>query len=407
MSLSPNRDSARGSAGENQARIALEDELLAKVVSIEAAVKLSDIDGLVNLATSNGGFLNDELRCKAWPILLGSNIECEEADGTEDQPGRWKELPCHRDEDQVHLDVNRAFVYYPSESEKEIENRKSMLSDLIIQVLREHPLLCYFQGYHDIIQVFLLVLGPKLAPPAVRRISLFRIRDYMLPSLAPSLRHLHIIPALLELADVDLGQHLSHTRPFFALAATLTLYAHDIQEYSDIARLYDFLLAHEPVVAIYMFTAIIISRRHELLEISVDDPEMLHFALSKLPQPLDLELLINRTVQLFSSYPPDRLPRLIWWRLSPNSVLKTARDLKNRQSLKQGEIYFSQQARQLRREELQQKALQYVWKHRRPASSISLAIVVGIMSFWFSRNGYDRFIWGSMQKFVGAVLGRR
>ncbi len=26
----------------------------------------------------------------------------------------WKELPRHRDEDQVQLDVNRAFVYYPN-----------------------------------------------------------------------------------------------------------------------------------------------------------------------------------------------------------------------------------------------------------------------------------------------------
>jgi TBC1 domain family member 20 len=27
---------------------------------------------------------------------------------------RWKELPPHRDEEQVQLDVNRAFVYYPN-----------------------------------------------------------------------------------------------------------------------------------------------------------------------------------------------------------------------------------------------------------------------------------------------------
>jgi hypothetical protein len=26
----------------------------------------------------------------------------------------WKDLPCHRDEDQVRLDVTRAFIYYPN-----------------------------------------------------------------------------------------------------------------------------------------------------------------------------------------------------------------------------------------------------------------------------------------------------
>jgi len=29
------------------------------------------------------------------------------------EAGPWKELPRHRDEDQVQLDVNRAFIYYP------------------------------------------------------------------------------------------------------------------------------------------------------------------------------------------------------------------------------------------------------------------------------------------------------
>lgn len=28
--------------------------------------------------------------------------------------GDWKELPRHRDEDQVQLDVNRSFIYYPN-----------------------------------------------------------------------------------------------------------------------------------------------------------------------------------------------------------------------------------------------------------------------------------------------------
>ena len=28
--------------------------------------------------------------------------------------GDWKELPRHRDEEQVQLDVNRSFIYYPN-----------------------------------------------------------------------------------------------------------------------------------------------------------------------------------------------------------------------------------------------------------------------------------------------------
>ena len=293
------------------------------------------------------------------------------------------------------------------ESEKEIDSRKSSLSDLIVRVLREHPMLCYFQGYHDIVQVVLLVLGDKLAPSAVARISLLRIRDYMLPSLNPSLRHLQIIPLLLNSTDPELGRSLSHIQPFFALAATLTLYAHDIQEYSDIARLYDFILAHEPVVTIYMFTAIIMSRRDELLKIPVDEPEMLHFTLSKLPQPLDLESIIFKSMQLFCGHPPHTLPRLIWWGISQNSVLKTSRNIKEKQSVKRGEELFMKQAAQLKREELQKKALKFMWKYRRPASSIILTVLAGVMSMWLAKNGHDRTLWAYLFKLRGAFNVRK
>lgn len=293
------------------------------------------------------------------------------------------------------------------ESEKDIDLRKSSLSDIIVQVLREHPMLCYFQGYHDIVQVLLLVLGDQLAPSAVARISLLRIRDYMLPSLTPSLRHLQIIPTLLELADPELGRRLSRTQPFFALAATLTLYAHDIQEYSDIARLYDFILSHEPVVAVYMFTAIVMSRREELLEIPIEEPEMLHFTLSKLPQPLDLESLISKTMQLFNTHPPEKMPNLLWWRISSNSVLKTSRNLKEKQSLKRGEELFARQAAQMRREELQKKASKLIWQYRRPAASITLTVLAGVMSIWLTRNGYDRTLWVYLVKLRGAFQLKR
>ncbi len=141
-------------------------------------------------------------------------------------------------------------------SEKELDRRKQQLSDLITELLRRHPILCYFQGYHDIVQVFLLVLGVEHSMPAVAHLSLLRIRDFMLPSLRPALLHLRLLPSIIYAVDPGLCKHLSGTEPFFALAATLTLYAHDIQEYGDIARLFDFLLAREAVVSIYLFAVV-------------------------------------------------------------------------------------------------------------------------------------------------------
>lgn len=78
----------------------------------------------------------------------------------------------------------------------------------------------------------------------------------MLPSLSPALDHLHLLYPLLYAADPGLCGHISRTQPFFALAATLTLYAHDIQEYSDIARLFDVLLAMDPIFPVYLFAEV-------------------------------------------------------------------------------------------------------------------------------------------------------
>lgn len=228
----------------------------------------------------------------------------------------------------------------------------------------------------------------------------------MLPSLKPSLKHLHIIPAIIERADPALRQHLSGTRPFFALAATLTLYAHDIQEYSDIARLFDFLLAHEPVVSIYLFAAIILSRKKELLEIPVDEPEMLHFMLSKLPYPLDLEGLIRRAMQLFQDYPPESLPFRTWKRIPECSVLKTSRDPFKEHTAEDAIRLFDEQTRHFNSEERRKMAIGFLWKHRRAIGTVALAVFVGAVSMWLRKKGLDESIWTYLGRFKTAIESR-
>ena len=123
-------------------------------------------------------------------------------------------------------------------------------------MLRQHPLLHYFQGYHDIVQVLLLVLGVNAAMPACASLSVLRIRDFMLPTMAGTEPHLRLFKDIVYAVDPLLAQHLRQTEPFFALAATLTLYAHEIEEYGDIARLFDFLLANEAAMSLYLYAAV-------------------------------------------------------------------------------------------------------------------------------------------------------
>ncbi|KAF4836857.1 GTPase-activating protein gyp10 [Colletotrichum siamense] len=366
------------------------DHLRRKTDDILEACKWRNVEALGSLASTRGGFLTDDLRRKAWPILLGlaDSEDFKEIIATGiDETKSWKDLPRHRDEDQVQLDVNRAFIYYPNhQSDAELDKNKSELSDLITEVLRRYPYLCYFQGYHDICQVFLLVLEPPWRARLVSRLSVLRIRDFMLTNLEPTVAQLRLIPDILNAADPKLKRHLSGTEPFYALAGTLTMYAHDIQAYRDIARLFDILLTREPVFSVYMFAQIVLNRRDELFDNDEDDPSMLHLILSKVPQKMDLEALIASTTVLYERYPPETLSA--WRRISKASSLKTARSVEvcAKQTMDEGYSFFERQLAELRALERRQKILRTLWAYRKGAAAAGLAVVVGLVAVYLRRN---------------------
>ncbi|KAL8412283.1 hypothetical protein RB596_001499 [Gaeumannomyces avenae] len=369
-----------------------QSDLSPKAQAIREACKLHRVDDLKELALSKGGFLSDSLRQQAWPVLLGLAPEDEVIDpdgpSVTDQASSWRELPRHRDEDQVQLDVDRAFVYYPNH--------------LIIEVLRRHPYLCYFQGYHDICQVFLLVLEPAQCSLAVSRLSVLRIRDFMLPNLAPAIAQLRLLPDILDAADPALWRHLSQTEPFFALSGTLTMYAHDVQTLGEIARLFDALLALDPTFSVYVFAAIVLSRRDELFDTPDSEPEMLHSILSKLPQPLDLDALLARAAELVVRHRPDRLPA--WRHVSAASVLKTARDTATcaAQSMSYGRACFDRQVRELEFAEKRDKLKAALWRYRRPARAVAFAVAFGVLAFWLRRSpGPQAYVTDLLSRWIG------
>ncbi|KAK3686546.1 GTPase-activating protein gyp8 [Vermiconidia calcicola] len=212
--------------------------------------------------------------------------------------------------------------------------------------------------------------------------------------------HLHLLPAVLFAADPTLARHLSQTQPFFALSATLTLYAHEIEEYGSISRLFDFLLANEAVVSVYLFAVVVISRKDELLEIEAEEPEMLHSILSKLPKPLDLDSLIQRTVSLFREYPPEKLPGRTWSRISSNSVLKTTRDFHklSQQTLSDGERYFKKEAAEIQRRDVlmhrQRQVQALARRYRRPVTWTGAAVFAAIFALYF-RNYSPQYSWAA------------
>lgn len=272
----------------------------------------------------------------------------------------------------------------PDLSDAALESRRSQLSNLICQVLRRHPFLSYFQGFHDICQVLILVLTPAGAAPCVSRLSVLRIRDFMLPNLGPTTAQLRLLPDILGKADPELRRHVASIEPFYALAGTLTMYAHNIEAYHDIARLFDVLLAHEPVFIIYMFTQIVIDRRKEIFEI--DEADLLQVVLARVPPKMDIDALIARSVELYKHHPPETLRS--WRRISRASALKTARDVQDaaKQTIEQGEAYFEIQAKELRWIDVKDKMVMAAWRYRRPARALGMAVAVSLVAIYIRRN---------------------
>lgn len=56
------------------------------------------------------------------------------------------------------------------------EGLQEELIDIILRVLKRNPQLHYYQGYHDIVVTFLLVLGERIATPLVEKLSTHHLR---------------------------------------------------------------------------------------------------------------------------------------------------------------------------------------------------------------------------------------
>lgn len=234
------------------------------------------------------------------------------------------------------------------------------------------------------------MLAPELQVTAVARLSVLRIRDYMCSTMSPAMAQLYLIPDILRKADPKLWLHVAGTNPFFALSSTLTMYAHDVTSLDEISRLFDILLAREPVFSLYMYVATILSKRDEIFDTPIEEQDVLHVILSKLPKQLDVDALIASAARLFEQHPPESLRS--WRNISSASVLKTARSLESIQSqtLEEGEAYFKQQELELERarkwEEQRKRVAVIVSRYKHPAGAVGLALLVGALAFWLRRS---------------------
>ncbi|KAM9814030.1 TBC1 domain family member 20 [Neosynchiropus ocellatus] len=264
-----------------------------------------DVAALRRMAISEGGLLTDEIRQQVWPKLLNvpPKVLEEEPDIVEREN--------NKDYNQVLLDVQRSLRRFPpGMPDEQRAGLQEELIDIILRVLKRNPQLHYYQGYHDIVVTFLLVVGERLASTLVEKLSTHHLRDFMDPTMDNTKHILNYLMPIIERVNPEVHDFMQQAEvgTVFALSWLITWFGHVLSDFRHVVRLYDFFLACHPLMPIYFAAVIVLYREEEVLDCECD-MAMVHHLLSQIPQDLPYETLISRAGDLFVQFPPSELAK--------------------------------------------------------------------------------------------------
>lgn len=291
-----------------------------------SSLEKRDIATLSKLGASNFGFISADLRRESWYLLLCEQLLLPQDPRTDVSDDKFK----HRDENQVHLDVQRSFTGVKDQQRK--ETLRTLLKNIIIRILRTHHQLNYYQGYHDVVSVFVVIFAQckRYCPPdkmqedvllfsdmtnrdnedvsfstedmnnntsstltqmfenndgkfAIDEQKLFRcveaftllyLRDFMMDSLDFPIDQLRIIPRLIKTVDKDLYKklRLDQVEPFFAVSSILTIFSHEMKPMEDgensiIFCIFDYIISSQSMsVPLLMYANLVVENKNRLLE---------------------------------------------------------------------------------------------------------------------------------------------
>uniref|UniRef100_A0A1I8FIV3 Rab-GAP TBC domain-containing protein n=1 Tax=Macrostomum lignano TaxID=282301 RepID=A0A1I8FIV3_9PLAT len=175
---------------------------------------------------------------------------------------------------------------------------QDQLVETIMRVLHANSHLHYYQGYHDIVITFLLVLDSRHAYNVVEAVSKSHLREHLYPSMAD--------PRGKRIADL-IEKH--EVPPAFSVAWVITWFGHVLDDLDAILRLYDFFLASHPLMPLYFSAALVLHKQDRLLSLPPEDIDfaVLHSCLANIPNSgaIQLETVISEACRLFILHPPD------------------------------------------------------------------------------------------------------
>eukprot|EP00050_Salpingoeca_kvevrii_P020012 m.93137 g.93137 ORF g.93137 m.93137 type:complete len:434 (-) comp8674_c2_seq2:271-1572(-) len=274
-----------------------------KVVRIQRCCDAGGERGeLGRLAVEPLGLVNTAMRRHAWPLLLGIHLPSSEPPPSAQPPAQ---------PDQVELDVNRSLWRFPTgiRSNRRIRLRES-LSRILHSVLAANPHLHYYQGLHELCAVFMLVIDERASCILSERIANCHIRDFLEPSLSNVIAHLELLLPLLRHFDPELASFIADCglEAHFALSWVLTWFAHVLDDFDDICRLFDVCLAGHPLTPLYLAAAMLHNQRERILA-TKHEYSAVYKVLLSVPPKANIESAVAVADDFRRQLPPSQLLR--------------------------------------------------------------------------------------------------
>jgi hypothetical protein len=335
-----------------------EDDRLKKAVRLEMCLNADSVDlwELRELSLSKGGLLEAKYRQKAWPVLVGLNLdatlpdltnttsgcdeEFEEAqnrtttnedDATKNKPnhieseisGEEKKSEIDVSLDMIRREVGRSVIFRygkdTPDDDEHISKPPAAAAEKLTRVLEDtiqesdHPSnLHYYQGLHDVAGVILhhMDYQTKLSTLILSQVSHSHLRDAMRENFGNITWLLSVIlMPLVEKVEANVHYAIEASQVDLAnicLPWVITWFAHDLHDPNTAGRLVDAFLSGHPLMPVYFAVALLTHPilKRELMQSDCDDPSAAFLLIKKMPLALSLVQEEERS----SSEEPPRIP---------------------------------------------------------------------------------------------------
>lgn len=367
------------------------------IQAIETALQTNNIDQLREIAFWPGGFQNNGLRRRVWPVLMGlgrrqqpsyrtylSGISDQEFTNQTDFSKHFQGLPNYdRQMDEIPKDANRTS-----------QINKILLAKIITAIFKKNTHLIYYQGYHDIVSVFMYVMLPpshgeneysendvQLCFEVLEQATLFYLRDFMFRSM-DNVQHLSkLLPVLINVLDPQVLNKLERNNLDALQYGGFNFpnwYSHtDVEEHDNIrdvyARRFDaFLSVRSPMFPLYFAAVYLVSKKDDIL--LKNDEQLVQLILTLQTNPLTYEdNLLLCTLQLFKEFPPRRLVTY------DNDVMNDIRQTKINNAPRQSQWVIINQP-PIRISSHLISSILYLGKHHQQMSTATEVILLGVVA---------------------------